>query len=84
MRPDQMPDYGQLVSFMVSQIVSEPEAVTVEVEQDGHRAIVRVRTSPADLGKVIGRNGRHIEAIRTVVKAASLRSRDWVHVEVRD
>ena len=79
-----MPDYGQLVSFMVSQIVSDPDAVAVEVEQEGHRAVVRVRTSPQDLGKVIGRNGRHIEAIRIVVRAASLRSRDWVHVEVRD
>jgi predicted RNA-binding protein YlqC (UPF0109 family) len=79
-----MPDYGELVTFMVSRIVSQPEAVAVEVEQDGHRALVRVRTAPLDLGKVIGRNGRHIEAIRTVVKAASLRSRDWVHVEVRD
>jgi predicted RNA-binding protein YlqC (UPF0109 family) len=56
----------------------------VEVAQEGHRAVIRVTASPQDLGKVIGRNGRHIEAIRMVVRAASLRSRDRVQVEVRD
>jgi len=79
-----MPDYGELVSYMVKQMVSEPEQVRVVTEQDGHRASVRVATAPGDLGKVIGRNGRHIEAIRMVVRAGSLRNRDRVQVEVVD
>ncbi|MDA8332775.1 MAG: KH domain-containing protein [Candidatus Dormibacteraeota bacterium] len=79
-----MPDYGELVSYMVKQIVSEPDQVQVVTEQDAHRASVRIATAPGDLGKVIGRNGRHIEAIRMVVRAASLRSRDRVQVEVVD
>lgn len=78
------PDYGELVRFMIQQIVSRPEAVEVAVEQDGHRVTVRIKTAPDDLGKVIGRNGRHIEAVRMVVRAASLRPRDRVYVEVRD
>jgi predicted RNA-binding protein YlqC (UPF0109 family) len=69
---------------MVQSIVSEPDAVEVAVEQDGHRVTVRIRTAPGDLGKLIGRSGRHIEAIRMVVRAASLRPRDRVQVEVRD
>jgi predicted RNA-binding protein YlqC (UPF0109 family) len=79
-----MPDYGQLVDYMVKKIVTEPDSVAVEVAHEGHRAVVRVTASPQDLGKVIGRKGRHIEAIRMVVRAASLRSRDRVQVEVRD
>jgi hypothetical protein len=79
-----VPDYGELVRFMVEHIVSQPESVEVAVHQDGHRVTVRVRTAPSDLGKVIGRSGRHIEAIRMVVRAASLRPRDRVYVEVRD
>jgi len=79
-----VPDYGQLVSYMVRQMVGDPDAVAVEVEQDGHHAVVRIATASADLGKVIGRNGRHIDAIRMVVRAASLRNRDRVQVEVRD
>lgn len=79
-----MPDYGELVRFMVQQMVGRPDSVEVGVTQDGHRVTVRIQTAPDDLGKVIGRGGRHIEAVRMVVRAASLRPRDRVYVEVRD
>ncbi|MGH7704940.1 MAG: KH domain-containing protein [Candidatus Dormibacteria bacterium] len=79
-----MPDYRELVLFMVQQLVSRPEAVQVGVEREGQRVTVRVSTAPEDLGKLIGRGGRHIDAVRMVVRAASLRPRDRVYVEVQD
>ncbi|MGC1183871.1 MAG: KH domain-containing protein [Candidatus Dormiibacterota bacterium] len=79
-----MPEYGELVRYMVQQIVSRPEAVEVGVEQDSHRVTVRIKTAPEDLGKLIGRGGRHIEAVRMVVRSASLRPRDRVYIEVSD
>jgi len=79
-----VPDYGELVRYMVQQMVSQPDAVEVGVEQEGQRVTVRIKTAPEDLGKLIGRAGRHIEAVRMVVRAASLRPRDRVYVEVRD
>ncbi len=79
-----MADYGELVTHIIRQIVSRPEDVRVEVEGDGHHYLVRVRTAPEDLGRVIGRQGRHVDAIRMVVRAASLRDRDRVQVEVED
>ena len=79
-----MPDYGELVRYMVQQMVSQPDAVEVAVEQEAQRVTVRIRTAPEDLGKLIGRGGRHIEAVRMVVRAASLRSRDRVSIEVLD
>jgi hypothetical protein len=79
-----MPDYGELVRYMVQHIVSQPDAVEVGVEQEGHRVTVRIQTAPEDLGKLIGRGGRHIEAVRMVVRSASLRPRDRVNIEVRD
>ncbi len=79
-----MPDYGSLVRYMVESMVTKPDEVQVEEVRDGHRVTVRIRTSPDDLGKLIGRGGRHIEAIRLVTRAASLRPRDRVFVEVRD
>jgi uncharacterized protein len=79
-----MPDYGELVRYMVQQMVTQPQAVEVAVVQDTHRVTVRIKTAPEDLGKLIGRGGRHIEAVRMVVRAASLRPRDRVYIEVRD
>jgi hypothetical protein len=83
-RADAVPDYAELVRYIVQQMVSQPDAVEVGVEQDAHRVTVRIKTAPEDLGKLIGRGGRHIEAVRMVARAASLRPRDRVYVEVRD
>ena len=79
-----MPDYGELVRYMVQQMVSQPEAIEVDVEQGSHRVTVRIKTAPEDLGKLIGRGGRHIEAVQMVVRSASLRPRDRVYIEVSD
>ncbi len=79
-----MPDYRELVSHIVRQLVSRPDDVRVEIEGQGRHYMVRIWTAPEDLGRVIGRQGRNVEAIRMVVRSASLRSRDRVQVEVVD
>ncbi len=79
-----MPDYRELVSHIVRQLVSRPDDVRVEIEAQGHHYMVRVWTAPEDLGRVIGRQGRNVEALRMVVRSASLRSRDRVQIEVVD
>ncbi|MGC8474239.1 MAG: KH domain-containing protein [Candidatus Dormibacteria bacterium] len=79
-----MPDYRELVSHIVRQLVSRPDDVRVEIEGQGHHYMVRIWTAPEDLGRVIGRQGRNVEAIRMVVRSASLRARDRVQVEVVD
>lgn len=79
-----VPDYGELVAHIVRQMVSDPNQVAVRVEGLDHHYVVRVSTAPEDLGRVIGRRGRHVDAIRMVVRAASLRSRDRVQVEIQE
>ncbi|MGH7640256.1 MAG: KH domain-containing protein [Candidatus Dormibacteria bacterium] len=83
-RDEPGPDYQGLVLFIVQQMVSRPEAVNVEARREGHRVGLRIQTAPEDLGKLIGKQGRHIEALRMVVRAASLRPRDRVTVEVEE
>ncbi len=61
----------ELVEFLVRALVSEPEEVRVEeVEEDG-TTVLEVRVADGDLGRVIGREGRVANAIRTVAKAAA-------------
>ena len=79
-----MPDYSELVSHIVRELVSRPDDVRVEIEGQGHHYLVRIWTAPEDLGRVIGRQGRNVEALRMVVRSASLRSRDRVQIEVVD
>ena len=72
----------ELIEHVVLALVDDPDAVTVaEVEQDG-RVVYQVTVAPGDAGKVIGRGGRIISALRTLAKAAQTKSGERTHVEI--
>ena len=73
-----------LLVLLVRPIVDEPDRVEVEVSESDTRVDLELRVAPDDIGKVIGRGGRTIRAIRTVVKAASVKLGKRVNVEVAD
>jgi uncharacterized protein len=61
----------EAVEHIVRHLVREPEAVDVrEVERGGKTVVIEVRVAQADMGKVIGRQGRTIKAIRSLLHAA--------------
>jgi len=71
-----------LVLFIAKELVNHPEEVSVtEVEKDG-TLTMELRVHPEDMGKVIGKQGKIAKAIRTVVKAASMKENKKVHVEI--
>jgi uncharacterized protein len=72
----------ELVEFMVRSLVDDPEAVRVEVAEGGNVTVYEVSVAPADLGKVIGRQGRIANALRSVVKAAAMRTDERATVEI--
>lgn len=73
-----------LLLLLVRPIVDEPDRVEVEATETDSRVDLELRVAPDDIGKVIGRGGRTIRAIRTVVKAASVKVDKRVNVEVAD
>ncbi len=77
-----MGDYTELVSHIVKAIVAKPDAVRVAFVEGERTSRVEVTLDPQDVGKVIGRGGRNIDAIRSVVRAAALKNRDRVTVEI--
>lgn len=79
-----MQQLENLVLFLVRQLVDEPEKVEVEGKETDSRVDLTLRVAQGDMGKVIGRGGRIIKAIRTVVKAASVKANKRVNVEVTD
>ena len=61
-----------VVTYLVKEIVSKPDEVSVTlVEQGPDDVVAEVRTAKGDLGRVIGRRGRVARAIRTVAQAAA-------------
>jgi predicted RNA-binding protein YlqC (UPF0109 family) len=63
-----------LLDYLVRELVDEPDAVQIEEAQDDRGVVYTLHVGPDDVGKVIGRGGRTVRAIRTVMKAAGMRS----------
>jgi predicted RNA-binding protein YlqC (UPF0109 family) len=73
-----------LLLFLARSLVDEPEKVEVEGRETDSRVDLTLRVAPDDVGRVIGRGGRIVKAIRTVMKAASVKANKRVNVEVAD
>lgn len=72
----------ELVRYIAKNLVDDPDAVTVESREEGDTIVISLSVAPADMGKVIGRQGRIAKAIRTVVKAASVRGEKKYLVDI--
>lgn len=71
-----------LVEYLVKSIVTEPDAVAVKESRDRDGLSYFVQVSPADVGKVIGKNGRVVSCIRYLVSAAAAKDRQRAFVKV--
>jgi predicted RNA-binding protein YlqC (UPF0109 family) len=75
-------DTEELLRFLVTSLVESPDAVKISRRQEGTLTVFDIELEPDDVGKVIGRKGRIIKAIRTVVRAAGGAGGEHVDVEV--
>jgi len=72
----------ELVEYVVRSLVEDPDAVSVEEIEENGDVVLEVTVADDDLGRVIGREGRVANAIRTVAKAAATRADVRVIVEI--
>ena len=80
-----MADYVDLVELIVKRLVTKPDEVKVSEERSDSGAIlVTIKVADDDIGRVIGKKGSTINAIRHVAKAASIKSGEKVDVDVEE
>lgn len=72
----------ELVEVIARALVDYPDEVVVTEKTEGSNIIVELHVAAADMGKVIGKQGRIAKAIRSVVKAASSKDNMRVDVEI--
>lgn len=75
-------DVRELCEYLVLGLVDEPDQVSVTVEMTDDAIVLRIFVAPDDRGKVIGKGGRVVRAIRSVVRAGAVKSGRRVLVEV--
>ena len=69
-------DLGSLTEFLVKSLVKNPDMVSVKAFDDDDKITVEVLVSNEDMGRVIGKKGMIINAIRTIVQASSYLNHD--------
>ena len=77
-------DLIQLVKFMVVRMVDAPEAVQVRGENNDKGFQITVKCEQNDIGKIIGKAGKNIQALRALVSGAGVRGSRRVSVEIED
>ena len=76
-------DYRALVEYISKSLAEKPEDVSVEAfDRGGGTVAIKVKLADGDVGRFIGKAGRNIEAIRTLVRVASLRDHKRVFVDL--
>jgi predicted RNA-binding protein YlqC (UPF0109 family) len=73
---------AELLAYLARELVDDPEAVRVESEERDDALVLTLHVAPEDVGKVIGRQGRIVRALRTVVRASAVREDRRVLLEI--
>ena len=72
----------ELLEYIAKSLVDYPDDVSVTDVDGEQTTVLELRVNEADMGKVIGKQGRIAKSIRAVIKAASGRSNKRVVVEI--
>lgn len=71
----------RVLDYLIREIVDDPDAVRVEVDDSSPRIVLNVHVGPGDLGRVIGKRGRVAKAVRRVTRAAAVKDDVEVGIE---
>jgi predicted RNA-binding protein YlqC (UPF0109 family) len=73
-----------LIEYCARQLVDNPEGVHVDEHDTGDTTVLTLRVSPGDLGKVIGREGRTAQSLRTLLSASAAAQGRRATLEIAD
>ncbi len=73
----------ETVEMIIKKLVDDTEAVDVrEVEKGSSSVLIEVRVAEGDMGKLIGRQGKTVRALRSLLHAASLKQKRRYLLEI--
>ncbi|MDH4139971.1 MAG: KH domain-containing protein [Coriobacteriia bacterium] len=75
-------DTDELLRFLVTSLVDDQDNVSIARRSEGDRIAFEISVNPDDIGKVIGRQGRIIKSIRTLMRAAGSINGEHIDVDV--
>lgn len=74
----------ELIKYVIGSFAENPEKVEYTVVEDGKNVSVTVVLDASEMGKVIGRQGKIAKALRTLVRAGSLKEDKKYNLEIKE
>lgn len=72
----------ELVEYIAKSLVTMPDAVVVTEEKGEEGVVLKLQVAPEDRGRVIGKQGRVAQAMRTLLRVAAVRAGTRVQLEI--
>ncbi len=72
----------ELIEYIARNLASKPDEVKVTAEMEDDRIILRLEVAQEDKGKIIGRQGRVAQAMRTILRVAAIKEGSRVVLEI--
>lgn len=78
------PDYIGIIEFLIQPLLESPDSLSIDCEQvnNNQRVWVRLAFEETDKGRVYGRGGRNLQAIRVILKTAALAAGQFLHLDI--
>lgn len=73
-----------LLSLILQNIVTKPEAIEINVTQEEDREVYTIKVDPEDMGRVIGKSGKVIKAIRSLAHVMAIRQNKRFRINLAD
>jgi predicted RNA-binding protein YlqC (UPF0109 family) len=73
-----------LVEYMAKALVDDPDQVSVTEDANGSNILLELRVGPGDMGRVIGRQGRVVNAMRALLQFSAARQAKRAQLEIVD
>jgi len=81
---EQSKQIRDLIRYIIQEMVDNPEQVNVSIIESTQSLVIEVSLAKADMGKLIGKRGRNVDAIRTILRAASATAKIRTVLEITE
>ncbi|MBK6516969.1 MAG: KH domain-containing protein [Polyangiaceae bacterium] len=81
---EELSPLSTLVGLIARALVDHPDRVVVREVDGDHHPRIELLVAPEDIGKVIGKDGRTAQSIRTLLAAAAMRAGKRAHLDIVD
>lgn len=74
----------EIIDYLLKMLVDFPDSLNINTIKLNNVTVLEIVADPADIGKIIGKQGRVIKAIRSIVNAATVKEKTKTIIEIRE